>query len=554
MIGHRERGATPGSHGSARPTTRMGATLTEVLMSLLILAVGVISVLTLFPLSILQAVSAHNHTQAKILSFDTADLLRSTQLLVNVNSPAPATVFRGYWQSQTGYTEGQIVVPTLKPGSVLPSPNRWFVCITSGTSGIIEPNWNVSGATTDGSTEWAALAAFQLNPTSPVLPGNPSEPFYSTNGYVVDPLGWNVFQQEQSLEDHNGGFNGFLEFGNRTDTNTGLGSTLFVGGSSYNDSANFPLLRLNGGLSSEFAAMVFTTLPDSWEEIIESPPANFSSTSVDFPPTIDLSDVELILNQLNAQLTAGGPGTSLQDLPPRIVLTTADGLLSETRFLDVTAGVVGQMVRWSSADPLPAAFVARDIGSARIEVFDRRYSWFITVRKPLLEPVVDVDGDGNPEPPDVNGNSALDRGAANSVEMKLAVVFRRGFSPEDEHVYDANFSNPAVDIDSDGTEDSTQHGLAPIRRDWVKITWIRGTHPEPFIKPGTFLFDARGIAWYRIAQVLDFDETATPPFAVLGLDRTVEFVTPGDGSGAPEPASPPGRAILFKRVVDVYDL
>lgn len=56
---------------------RRGATLTEVLMALLIMAVGIVSVFTLFPLSILLSIRSHTLTEARIHKNNAAELIRS---------------------------------------------------------------------------------------------------------------------------------------------------------------------------------------------------------------------------------------------------------------------------------------------------------------------------------------------------------------------------------------------------------------------------------------------------------------------------------------------
>ena len=534
MIRRNTRRSTAGSSGCARTTIRTGATLTEVLMSLLIMAVGVISVLTLFPLSILQAVSAHNHTQAKLLKFNATEAFHSSPITLNnhrppglpaITSPRTTPRFMGFWQPNNLYTVGDIVLPTVKPGSQHPSPNLWFICVDAqdgsgnppdGVSGQIEPAWSLSTPTNDvnlqgnGFATWAPLPAVAL--TAAQVPyDDPTNlggivPLFSPRAYVVDPLGWAIAADD--------GYAPSLEFGNKANTNAGVGVSVATA------SDVFSLLRINGGLNTVAGAAAATTLPDSWETVVEetpdlvtdADPSGPTAGSAVFPATVDLSGI---------------------GVPSRIVFTSVDGVLTVVR--DITGVNPGtRTVTWSALQPFPVRFPRNGggdpvVGTARIETFDRRYSWFITVKK------------------EVGGRT----------DAKMAVVFRRSLSAEDEHIYDANFGNPVVDIDGEGTADGAQHGLGSARGDWVKIAWdpnAPNNEPHPFLKPGTFLFDARNVEWYRVREVFDVDETATPPFAVLILDAPVRQATPGDGTGAPEAASPPGRAMIMKRIVDVYDL
>ena len=548
---------------------RAAATLTEVLMAILIMGVGVVSVFTLFPISILRAIQATTHTNAKILKLNAEEQTRTDPTVLDTNAQFAfdATVprFRGQWQPNTQYVIGDIVTPTVKAGSPFPSPHLWFQRVPFNgpdpdlaplNSGRSEPTWNLSGAQTidvygpgdsngDGELDtltWQVLPRIPqvpsgaINPVpqgflqvdaitgQPVFPinGASPNPVVSARAYVVDPLGWSIAAADVAA----GGPPPFPinEFGNRTDA-TGLGNSVW-GGS--DDLANAALLRINGGFRGTFFASAATTLPDSWEQVIEAAPAltinadptGPTSGEVVFPPTIDLSGI-------------GGQR--------RIVLTSSDGTITAVREIlpgTGTSGVEGidpatRTVRWSSHAPLPVRMLDTagnpDVGYARIENFDRRYSWFMTVKK-----------------------SALGR-----ADIKLVVVFKRSLSAADEHVYDANFGNPDVDIDGNGTMDGPEHVLGTFpnhRSDWVKISWGAG-EPTPLIKPGNFLFDARDCEWYRIREVLARDDTTSPRYAVLILDRTVQTTTlPAPDGGGPYPATPPGRAILMRGIIDVYDL
>ncbi|QDT63757.1 type IV pilus modification PilV family protein [Calycomorphotria hydatis] len=65
------RVVTEGRNSAAAGTnTRTGATLTEVLMALLVMGVGIVSVATLFPLSLMKAIHATKLTNATILRFN----------------------------------------------------------------------------------------------------------------------------------------------------------------------------------------------------------------------------------------------------------------------------------------------------------------------------------------------------------------------------------------------------------------------------------------------------------------------------------------------------
>jgi hypothetical protein len=567
---------------------RFGATLVEVLMALLIMGLGAVSVFTLFPISLLRSVHATQLTNSKIHKRNAEELLATGQALFytsGVGQGAGGARYRGAWRPNTTYQPGDICIPTARPGSPVPVPNRWYVCTSTVpvASDVLEPQWNMTGPTLDNTDSmsnqliWQPLPVIQIqiDPAFLTTYGDPIDPaawdpntihpFVATHQFVVDPLGWNVAFAELSSVGPPATYP-INEFGNKTDSTTGLGASLWapLGGA-----ADRPLLRINGGILGEFGAMQAASLPDTWESLVEATPVAFNAVSVEFAPTVDLSGVDQTLTLLRTRLLNSPPGTPLTILPPRIVLTSADGTLTETRLLDVsqvpsTGPNGGRVMQWVPNNPLPSAFLLRDIGQARIEAFDRRYSWIMTVRKPAIE--WDLDGDpttSNPLTEDGNVNNQYDLGDPNSIEIKLAVIFKRAFAAQDEHVYDANFANAAVDLEGDGTADGPQHalGTAPnARADWVKIMWnpngtgpLPQNEPNPIYRAGNFLFDARDVTWYRIQEVYEEGTANGRNYAVLILDRTPRLQTPAD-TNTPPGAFPAGRVILMRGIVELFDL
>ena len=486
---------------------RVGATLTEVLMAILIMGVGVVSVFTLFPISVLRTIQATNQTNAKFLKENTEEQVAQSPIFLTALTPsgnaAPASPiaglnYRATWAPQTDYDVNDVVVASVKPGGVLPQPLEWFICtVTSdpntsnpdGTSDLLEPQWNTAGPTIETEVQWEPAST--VFPTIPVVGAR----------YVVDPLGLTTAAAD--------GQSAFIvdTFGNRTSTATGLAAALPA-----------PLLRIHGSLSTPSQAVDFCTHPDSWQQVIEATPFNVAVDSVTFPPTVDLSGIS---------------GTAL--VAPRVVLTSSDGRQTAVRRL---TSITTPTASWSAVtDPLPAGFPLADVGLARIEIFNRRYSWFLTVRNVGAQP-----------------------------EIKCIVTFNRGFNTTEEHAYAANFGNPNIDVDGDMNADSTQ-GLTSANQ--VMIAWQptgaagfdpEGTgdvtfEPDPLLKAGNWLFDARDASWYRI-QSLDnaSNASATPQWAVLSLDRTVRIITPDDATGPPAAATPIGRAILMPGIIEIFDL
>jgi len=508
---------------------RAGLTLTEVLMAMLVMGLGVISVFTLFPISIVRSIQATQGTNAKILEAEVTELMRSGPLVMNEHTPPPnppppaGPRFRGYWAPGRSYRVGDIIVPTIKPGSALPSPNVWYVCVetldnmgtasSSSQSGLTEPDWDVTlnrpnfdrnNLNPNERITWGHLPLIQLRNSQipyddPLNPDLTVGAFYRTDRYVIDPLGWAMARI--------GGYGNAWEFGNDR--------VLPTTPDPVTNADPFRLLRINGGLNSQTLAELNTVLPDSWEQVLEDTPILVTDADPTGPTPGQVT--------FSQSIDLGGIGGF-----SRIVLTSLDGRVTAVRGI-TAVNPMAKTVSWSAREPLPARLSPSSIGFARIEIFDRRYTWFMTVK----------------------------RNAANNADIKVVVVFKRGFGAEEEQVYDANFANPAIDLDMYMGDDGTQHGLTG-RTDWVKITWdatpVTGD-PTPLAKAGNYLFDARDVEWYRIRQVFDETTNGTTASRVLILDRSVVTPTPDDNMGMPPAnAMPTGRVILMRGIVDIFDL
>lgn len=80
-------------HVQPLPTHRQtGATLTEVLMAILIMSIGVVSVVTLFPLAILRAVHASQITNARILEDNIEEFVNTNRWVLNDTPLDPKVV------------------------------------------------------------------------------------------------------------------------------------------------------------------------------------------------------------------------------------------------------------------------------------------------------------------------------------------------------------------------------------------------------------------------------------------------------------------------------
>ena len=121
-----------GSPATLARGSRVAATLTEVLMSLLIMSVGVLSVMSLFPISLLRTINAAQTTNATLLNDNAIEeLLAQSELLDGVP----------HWQPNQRYFPGSIVKPLPKPGASGADTNRMFLC-KAGFAGTLPAPFN----------------------------------------------------------------------------------------------------------------------------------------------------------------------------------------------------------------------------------------------------------------------------------------------------------------------------------------------------------------------------------------------------------------------------
>ncbi|MBX3444530.1 MAG: hypothetical protein KF774_19170 [Planctomyces sp.] len=487
-----------------RPASRSGATLTEVLMSLLIMGVGILSVITLFPISMLRSIQATQLTNARLMRQNAEQVLSASfqdaalpEVRFDIGNhstipglPVTDPQFRGEWQPNTTYAIDQIVIPTRPAGSRTPQPNVWFVCTAAGDSGSIEPNWqapNVPGAPIQ---DFMAAWTSWFDPTGsggpPVVMLRTTSPpvdvtWYSARNYVIDPLGWAVYANQTADLLTGSSPN---DFGFKVERTTGLANSVPPRPTTAALAVSPYLLRLNGGATTVPAAESLIASPDSWTVELTStladPLPNDAIPTATFVAGIDLSNVS---------------GFN------RIVLTSLQDSRVMTR--PITGATINS-VSW--VEPLPVGFVAD--GPARIETYTRRYSWLATVNK------------------DLQGHT----------HTTVAVFYNRAFSPADEHVYDANFGN---------TSATGQWSI--IFPDQIRLNWDVAAEPDPLLRPGNFLLDARHATWYRIVDVSD----RTDGSALLTVNRPVPTAHRTLDPTAPASV---GRAILMRGIIELFEL
>jgi hypothetical protein len=292
--------------------------LVEVLMSMLVAGIGVLSVIVLLPLSFVRAIQATNLTNGTILRFNAECLSDIT----------PSLLLR--WQPGQAYSATTLCASSINGGTpgdvvlVTNIPIVFFQCTTAGTSGAAPPVWNttVGGTTTDGTVTWTTRAA---PPTA----------------FVIDPLGW-------------------YSLGSPLQTNFGNNGA----GPPAPDPQAVP--RFNAEVPGLGLAVQTATLPDSWVEQCRGPVTGFTANTATIGG-VDLTNVN--------PLAPAAPGASIPTTY-RVVMLDQTGKASETRIL--TPPPSTNTVTWGggTADPLGAGFTPF---SARVEAQVMRYTWVLTV-------------------------------------------------------------------------------------------------------------------------------------------------------------------------------
>lgn len=304
---------------------RRGTTLSEVLVSVLVMSIGVVALATLFPISVLRSLQATQLTNATILRYNAEAQIRTVPELVNVGSD---------WQPTTNYAVGTIVVPATETRRRIPA--MAFKATTGGNSGGTEPDWNKANgnSTNDGAAVWQT---------------------YRLRNYVVDPLGYHLVASGTPMQNYwgNDGTNPFNPLTNPNNPPTTRPA--------------LPIYRFPGfGATNESLAAAACVLPDTWTHHADSVRlSNLTATSID----LDGTDAAELATSV----------VTTDTVPDRIILIDDTGRRSQTRTVTgVTAGVSGARINWPTGQPLPAGFTPV---KARVESLVRRYTYLLSVRR-----------------------------------------------------------------------------------------------------------------------------------------------------------------------------
>lgn len=425
---------------------RRGVTLMEVLMSVMIMSIGVVSLASLFPISILRGVQATKLTNATVLRYNAEALI-----------------------------------------DAFPLPLVFDPDNDSATDSIDYQRRN--------------------------------------RKYIVDPLG-SFYASEDG---------------------TGIES-VFGHDGSFGSTTSIP--RYNARMTTLLSASNFFSQQDSWTLLYEGIPSGVSTDrkmiSIDIADIssgtnpagiVSLSELQSILNGS----VAGGrvlifDSTGKQAIERRVVgsgINVGPGIgMGDISFYDPPTTTEPT----PDDDPLPNNGLYGAPSKIRIEIFDQRYSYLLTVRRQIATNVASVD---------------------------VVVFFRRNFNPEFETVHsvtdfisewdpgpDGDWGVTMVDDDNDGTTDERagEQGW-PGSDDFQRRTFrlhFNTSVDRPKLTRGGYVFDTKNARWYQIQKIED-EMSATP---LITLDQPiVESINTTADRSVPTPG-----LILMPNVVQVYPL
>ncbi|MGC1273111.1 MAG: hypothetical protein WBC44_05350, partial [Planctomycetaceae bacterium] len=525
----RERGAVAKTRRTSR--RRGGTTLTEVLMSLMIMGIGLVSVATLFPLSVLRSIEATQQTTATALRYG-AEALIDGSGTEPVYDPTTGTV----------RVNPQQVNPLTPPAT----PSSLTGCATAAIAldpdGDHDPNRN----DVDYMTATHAIGFNRLN--------------HREGFYVVDPLGYWRLRQQGELHPVASIFGDWTAVGDAPTyplPGGGGSVTWYTNRFSLNvpdhssdpqgDPVAFPhayLRPLFGftGTPESFTdaapsahieenakrAEFAVGLPDSFITVADGRMSEgavtVTATGIDFPSAGGAT------GDFSMFMAGGAPDVVMLERG-QVTIFSADGRRSIVRELETDV-----VTTWASASgdipagrlqfksPLPASFLAAGVDRVLVEAVEDRYNWLLTVRRQARSSLIDV-----------------------------VVFFRRAFGRDDEHVYlvTQNFASLAA------------FNQRKLEQKEYFVAWNSTTEPKPEFKEGDWMFDPVNFRWHKIGQIVG-EQPIDPSIWTADVQNALGFPA-GTGyaanmkivfrlEGAQVADEPVRRGIFMQGVVDVYPI
>jgi hypothetical protein len=434
---------------------RQGASLVEILMSLMVMAIGLVSVASLFPIAMVRSMQSTQLTNASLLGYQVEGYVQADPLLARRHFSGGVTI-----------------------------PNREFRLgsVAARRYGLTPENY---------------LSRLPINVVT-----------------VIDPIGYYQIATQTGAPNFTAGYYGY-----DPDPDPVVNPEYFpmIGGEPWmykveRLNAGF---NLSNRMQREAAFRIFSS-SDTWKAVVTASEVQVAATP---PAGVDPANSStLLLNDVSGadmeafRDTINSARANNSYVFGRLVAISANRRQVHTSPIYYIGGASSYAVFSSpsqvsiSRRVVGQAF-AQGISEVRLELFELQYSSMITIARRLTSlgagglpgaPGVDDDGDGNVDiiaPGQIDVNEVAYPGTddvLSTVHANLVVFFRRDFSPQSEQVYEAI---------ADDTE-----------RQRVLIRW-RSTNPDqkPVLRAGAWIFDMRLGNWYRITGVDREGPAGTPP-------------------------------------------
>jgi len=481
-----------------RPTVSAqstGATLTEVLMSMMILSIGVLSVASLFPIGILSSARATQVTHAALLRQNVeAVLALNPNLIHDPNGD-------GNYREHNGTIYAVDPLGWVRIGLQDTPQNR------SDFDNFLQTG--VATSTMSG------VACYWGN-----------KPLPSTQSFRYGIRRFHGFEESTTAR--------LSPYGNSANTQQTPGE-----------------IRPESVIGDEAQSLVGSR--DDWLELIRTPATFNLIRPNQFQLVIDASvDLRSINQQLRAEdLNGNGqldPGEDINEngvldgIDIRVTLIDPEGRHSQVRIVDPKTAAIIPNASGPGGTIGPLVFDAAAVNRVTeiiIESRNARYSWMMTVRKPHFSHT---------------GLLATHPGAAAPASVDLIVFFKRPFGRTNETSYQVESTlgtdrRPGVagfDDNGNGAIDDPSEifwGDSDDRFS-VKVTWNNFSTDKPPIASGRFVFDLEHGQWYRVRSIIEDITTQANSSIEFTVDRPLA-----------EQLSLTGRGMMFpKGIIAVFPL
>jgi len=490
----------PGGEGGQRPDEgvfafRRGVTLTEVLMSMLIMSIGVSSVAVLFPISVLRSVQATQLTNAAILMTNAKALVQMRKELIfdpdgdtNLDEHIWNKIEKHYIVDPSGYFEIAAMPgatwstdPTLNdPATGRNDPTLrglcdWFGNIDSNNDGVPEP-FDVLPRY-DGGIRTATIGTWGgngLNPDPLAAPGEARS--LQLLGSSLSKLGDGWETKVDTIAEQF-----VLADGTLADGTVAASSPLGVVGLKLPDDLDLSDVQTATNYVPRNAGTQIIPDPDVCRIVVFSIDGRFS---VSLPLiAIGGSNIAVWTEDINFNGSAD-PGEDL-NMNGIVDGTVGNERLLPTQFYDATTGsfLVGRVLLQSSRT--------------------HDYNWLLTVRR---------------------GSDGQARG------VDVVVTHNKSVTPDDERLYTAGFvkGSYTLNVFLDG-------GLNEA-----------GDVIEPALRKSGYVLDVTNARWYRVQAYREAIGIPIGPATGNGYQITLESPVIQSAIG--------GKVMFLPGVIDIYPM